>query len=303
MNGIGYCVQVTSIAATPQFTDLCFATSTNSNYSNITRIYNQGWTNTDVNTDIWAAFSSPGVYKNIGWSSAAHDISNNQYWTNYNLVTNAFSTSLGPGNRMGVWIDTDCNGTKNGLTSGAELIVPYCFNNAGAERTVYVGIDADNKFEFSVNGFVIESEQDLDVKNFRIFHIFPVTIKTGANIFNFSFIGDGTENDSAAFAIYDNTKEEIAAATQDSDLNILYSSAQLKTGSIDTYTCPAGYDFDCVSNTCQITTKTVVPVVNTGELKYTKRKRTCDNFTEDNIEGSGIGTYIPNETSSLCPVL
>jgi hypothetical protein len=151
----------------------------------------------------------------------------------------------GPMNRAGVWIDSDCNGSKDPLTTGQQLTLAYNYNNTGGDRTIYVGIGADNQFTLKVNGNVVaNTTQPLNTLNFNIWHIFPVTIIQGWNYFNAVAIGDGSVNDSIGMTVYDNTPSQLVAATSDSGLNILFSSQSLISQHIDVASCPSGYNLD-----------------------------------------------------------
>lgn len=294
INGVNKCVVETTTTPTLQFSNLCFVKSTNAAYGLGTRCYKPNWTTAEVNTSIDFDIT------NQEWRVYTNTAFRNLYWEN-NSPSN---TIKGPVNRLGVWLDSDCNGTKNGLVYGTQVIIPYCYNNTGAERTIYVGIAGDNTFELTFNGSIIVSEKEMtDGNNFRIFHIFPVIIKTGDNLFNFKFISDGMDTDSAIFAIYDNTATEILNATKDSDLNIITSSFSLTTGPRNIYSCAVGWDYDCLNNVCKKSVISDPSTRNTGFAHYTKRQRNTDLLIEDNIEGVGVGTYVPDyQDLTLCPI-
>lgn len=151
----------------------------------------------------------------------------------------------GPMNRAGVWIDSDCNGLKDPLTTGQQLTLAYAYNNTGPEKTIYVGIGADNQFVLKVNNNIVaNTTQPINTINFNIWHIFPVTLIQGWNYFNAIATGDGSVNDAIGMTIYDNTPLELVTATSDASLNILFSSQSLISQHIDVATCPTGYNLD-----------------------------------------------------------
>lgn len=156
----------------------------------------------------------------------------------------------GPMNRDGIWVDSDCNGTKDPLTEG--LVVNFTYPlTVASPSTVYVGIGGDNTFKLEVNGTtIVDCDETFPAQggpsgaNFNFWHIFPVDILSGTNYFSFSSVGDGSTNDSFAAVIYDNTALEIAAATDDSELTILFRTSDLIGDAIEIATCPEGYFLD-----------------------------------------------------------
>jgi len=179
-------------------------------------------------------------------------------------------TVVGPMNRRAVWVDTDCNGVKDGLTAGQRLQITYLLPLL-SPTIMYVGIGGDNTFRLDLNGTTIV---DCDLatpaqlgpvgNNFNFWHVFPINLIAGDNYFIFSGVGDGSTNDSFGAAVYNNTSSEIAAATDDSQLDIIFDTADLVGASIDIATCPSGYFLDTTggqgSYICrQIITTTTTP--------------------------------------------
>lgn len=161
------------------------------------------------------------------------------YWANPTL-----SQTLGVVNRHSVWIDSDCNGTKDALAAGQKTTVSFTFDAAVARR-VYVLVAADNQFELKHNGVVIaKTTVPNSPENFKIAHIFPVDYIVGMNDVNLVATGDGSVNDAIAMLVFDNTSEEIKNATQDSNLTILFKTSDLVGDHIDIATCQAGYSLD-----------------------------------------------------------
>lgn len=97
------CRKVDSVSPTITFSNYCLAISQNGAYSNYgTRIYNPGFNASTL--FIAPATSDAFIY---GYNT------NNFQWAN----TTSDATQ-GPMNREGVWIDSDCDGNKDGLGKG-----------------------------------------------------------------------------------------------------------------------------------------------------------------------------------------
>ena len=206
----------------------CLATSQNAVYTSYeSRIYTSSYNNTTLN--LAPATVDAGVYADLTSS----------YWANLGS-----SSTLGPLNREGVWIDSNCDGVKNALGSGVQTTVAYVFNNLGSTRTIYVGIGADNQFKLKVNGTEVADSGSLGDVQFKIWHIIPITVVPGSNYINAIATGDGSVNDAIGLVVYDNTAAEIAAATSDLDLSISFASHNLRGTSFDVATCPSGWSLD-----------------------------------------------------------
>lgn len=209
----------------------CLAPSTFIAYSNYeTRVYNPGFNNAtillppaSVDPFIFGRSTTPGQWANPGASPV-----------------------LGPMNREGVWIDSDCNGTKDALALNAKTTIAFTYNNIGGVRTVYVGIGADNNFQLVVNGIVV-ADTGNSISNdipFKIWHVIPITLQTGVNYVNAVATGSGSVNDSIGMVVYDNTPAQILAATNDNQLTILYKTSTLRGTDFDVATCPPDYSLD-----------------------------------------------------------
>ena len=147
-------------------------------------------------------------------------------------------------NRNGVWVDTDCNGTKDPLTAGQILQITIPITSSTAE-TVYVGVAGDNQFRVDVNGAtVVERNNPSDNDNFYYWYVFPVVLNSGTTYFTFQWVGDGTVNDAGAAVIYNNTSTQISSATNDSQLDIIFQTQDYIGEHIDIATCPSGYFLD-----------------------------------------------------------
>lgn len=230
MPGETGCQKLESVPPTITNPGYCLAPSTNNVYTQYeARVYNAGLSQATLNLPTG---SSGGFI--FGRSNTPGQ------WANPTL-----NASIGPMNRSGVWIDSDCDGTRNPLESGEQTTIAFTYNNTGAQRTVYVGCGADNAFTLIANGTeIVSTVNDGTDLQFKIWHIIPVTLKIGLNYFNLVGIGDGSFNDALAMVVYDNTPNTILGATADGQLNILFNSASLRGTTYDVATCADGYSLD-----------------------------------------------------------
>lgn len=154
-------------------------------------------------------------------------------------------TPPSPVNRQGVWLDSNCDGSKNPLSTGAALQFTWLINSP-SPSVVYVGMAGDNNFTLTINGTQIVSKPTGGgTDNFRYFYLFPVNLISGSNFIGGSFIGDGTVADMGAMIIVSNTAAELAAVTNDSQIDYLFQTSQMIGSTpIDIATCPAGYTLD-----------------------------------------------------------
>ena len=217
----GYCSFTEIEDPTIVQSGICVAISQNNNYSSTgTFLYEPGFA-VDLTTGTTTTLLTPTLWKDTGSS--------------------AFN---GPGNRNGVWVDTDCNGTKDLLTVGQILQFSTTVNSIVGE-TLYVGISGDNTYQLIVNGVTIVSNQNpVNTANFNIWHVIPVSIPMGNSSFLFKYVGDGTTTDSGAAIIYRNTKAQLLAATTEGDLDIIFQSQDLIGEVIDIATCNVGFNLD-----------------------------------------------------------
>lgn len=224
------CVKTTVIAAVVTNSGYCLATAGDGAYSNYgARIYNAGFTLDTLMLP--PATANTYIYGNMTASGQ---------WANPTQ-----SQFIGPMNRECVWIDSDCDGNPDALGDGIKTTLSAMFNNTGLQRTIFIGVGADNQFKIVVNGNIIVDTGNTSSSNqFKIWHIIPITIVPGVNYINMIATGDGTVSDSMAMVIYDNTAAQIYAAVSDSQLNILYKSGNVRGNTYDIATCPANYSLD-----------------------------------------------------------
>jgi hypothetical protein len=229
-----YCYQVSTMAPTVSSSNVCFAAVTNGgNYSIYgARIYKPGLSAATLSQYISASVSTiPG--------GDLDGVLNNSYWSSQGSSTN------GPMNKAGVWLDSDCNGSVDSLTQNSQATIAWSYYNAGGSKQVYVGVGADNQFILQVNNTIIAQTTIVNsFDNFRNWHMIPVTLINGNNSINVVATGDGSTSDCIAFDVYDNTLAQVQAATKDSDLNILFTTATLRGTRWNIATCPAGFDLD-----------------------------------------------------------
>jgi hypothetical protein len=209
----------------------CLATSQNGAYTNFgARIYTGAFTNTDIQA-AWPG-AGAGIHSTI---------STDPYWANPTS-----NSTIGPLNREGVWIDSDCNGTKDGLSAGVQTTIAYVYNNPGAPKTIYMGVAGDNQFSVVVNGTEVANSgpSGPDIP-FKVWHIIPIDMATGPNYINVIGTGDGSVNDAMGMIVYDETDPTVfATADDDTDLNIVFASHTLRGTSFDVATCPTDYSLD-----------------------------------------------------------
>lgn len=214
----------------------CLATSQNAVYSSYcSRIYTPSFTDLTMQIDPFTivpfgAGTDPGIFQQLNLVNQ---------WEN-----SGASSTLGPLNREGVWIDSDCDGDKDPLGVGVQTTIAYSYNNVGAPKTIYVGVGADNQFQVVVNGNIIATFGTGGDYQFKVWHIIPINVVTGPNLINVIATGDGSVNDAVGMVVYDNTAAEIAAAASDLDLNIPFASHSLRGTSFDVATCPVGWSLD-----------------------------------------------------------
>lgn len=219
-NPTGDCRKIETVPAIVQFSNYCLAASNDQSYSSyVTRIYNPGFNSSSIAlqiapaADVYAEMVTAGLWKS---SSQAN----------------------GPMNRVSVWTDTDCSGLVDAVTIGAKATIAAIFNNTGSTRTIYIGVAGDNSFDLIVNGVIVATcaSNLVSVINFNIWHIFPVVVRPGVNDINVIGTSSGGV-DAVGMTFYDNTKEQLVAATTEAELIIPFSTAQLRGTHIDIATC------------------------------------------------------------------
>lgn len=226
------CQNVVTTAPTVTSSGFCLAISQNAAYSNDGgRVYNPGFTTATVNL----GFGAVDAFINT-------ELLTPNLWRN-----DTASSTIGPMNREGVWIDSDCNGTRDPLSGGVQTTIAYLFNNPGPAKTIHVGVGADNQFQLVVNGVLIVDTLAAGNRQFKVWHLMPINVVTGANYINVIATGDGSVNDAMAMMVYDNTAAEIIAAGSEGALTIPFRSSSLRGTTYSVSTCPSGYSLDTSS--------------------------------------------------------
>lgn len=152
-------------------------------------------------------------------------------------------TPPSPVNRQGVWVDTNCDGSKDPLASGNTLSFTWLINSP-QPNTVFVGIAGDNNFTLSLNGTQIVSKST-GTDPFTNLYLFPIDLVSGSNFIGASFVGDGSVNDMGCMIIIDNDAASIPGITNDAQIQYLFQTSQLIGAEpIDIASCPAGYTLD-----------------------------------------------------------
>lgn len=168
------------------------------------------------------------------------------YWQG----TPAGNISNSPMNKDAVWIDSNCDGTKDPLRNGAILQFTYLLDTPVA-KTVYIGIGGDNTFRVDINNNSIVNCDGTfpaggggETDNFTYWHLFPVQLRAGPNYINFQSVGDGSINDAFAAVIYDNSAVQLQNADSDERLNMLFRTRTFIGTTVDIATCPPDFTLD-----------------------------------------------------------
>ena len=190
-----------------------------------------------------------------GWNDKGDEVTPNtatvlstSYWRNI-----AENTTDGPGNRHGIWAN---DGQAGDGPLNKWIGFSKCIDNITVGKIYYVGIFADNQFKLILNSTtILNTDQDgsLDgtTLTFKYWHVYPVYIPAGKNTLELTALNAG-EKGGLGCVIYDNTPTQLAAATSNNDLNIIFNSKLItsidivrsSSGLLETpgYTCPSGYN-------------------------------------------------------------
>lgn len=207
----------------------------------------------------------------------------------------------GPGNRSGVWATVPSTFPINTWLGFSVCVeVP-------STKTYWIGLNGDNNFRIAVDGTDIvntvggpydgnfDNGTVLENAAFLQWHVYPVNLNAGNHIIDLYGL-NRDQGSAASFGceIYDNTIEELLAATTLSNLNIIFSSSnqitattvQNLTGNylLSGYSCPDGYTFDPCNLTCFIEVDACAPVPSLSPTPTLTRTptvtptRCCFNF-------------------------
>lgn len=189
------------------------------------------------------AYASPNRLLDSGNQEVFHplpDVSNS-LWGNGNLTSGRL-------NNAGIW--TCFPGSLGGPAGTTPLKQWIGFTvciDIPVSSVYCIGIAADNRVRFKVNGITIVELDVFDPFTFTTWHVIPITLQAGLNIIHLEGYNDNSE---AAFAaeIYNATTAQLASLTTEADLNpfIVFSTKdQLQkpfiTGEVSGFSCPTGY--------------------------------------------------------------
>lgn len=221
------CERVENMAPDITNSGYCLATAQNDVYSEYgARIYLPGFTQADMNL----AYGTPDANV-FGYSNTAGQ------WANPTTTS-----TIGPLNREGVWVDADCNGSIDTAALTATIAFQY-INPTTSNQTMYLGAGGDNAFVISLNGTDIADTGTSGDLQFKIWHLIPVTMIPGNNFINMvSTNGGGAQ--SVGLVLYNNTAAQLQSAVSDAGLNILFQSSSLRGTSFDVATCDPGWSLD-----------------------------------------------------------
>lgn len=184
--------------------------------------------------------------------------------TTYTTLTTSLwkanTATDGPMNRCAVWTNQeDSSFPVNQKPLNMWIGFSKCLTGLTPGKQYYVGLEADNAFQLIVDGKVIFQQLGSDT-HFRTWKVFPIIAKKSSMLIAMQAIN--TEY-AAGFGaeIYDNTAAQIAAASNVSNLNIIFTSSSKVGGKFDIgglqngvqygYACPSGYTYNPCTNVCE----------------------------------------------------
>lgn len=142
----------------------------------------------------------------------------------------------GPMNRSSIWLCCDsviANEVWWGFTRPIE--VP-------TDGVYFIGFGADNLVKISIDdNLIVGQTNGSEVENFRIWHLVPVYLTSGTHRLKIEATDFGAY-EGVGVEIYNNTVEELEAATDTSHLNYIFSTANLINETIPSdVSCPFNY--------------------------------------------------------------
>lgn len=241
------------------------------------------------------------------------------FWVNGNFQWDAVGRNNDDGrmNWAGVWVQGETSNPLNEWIGFVRRI------DTPVSKTVYVGLSADNAFMFSLNGTPIVDCHGPSGSvggnvtggpNFNFFNIYPVVLAAGTNYIEMWARNYGSVA-GMAMEIYDMTLAELIAATEQADLNVLFSTHDMDGEPFDLgetigWSCPVGYSLDNSGPgdpVCRQVVNSAPSSYNTGYKGWADRRRLVDGvpdgYEEENLDGVGLGTYFPPvEDLVACPL-
>lgn len=173
----------------------------------------------------------------------------NTFWRNGAGNCTSGTTGAGPMNRCAVWSVTETDNQQIGFS--------VCVTVA-TTKTYYMAVGSDDWSTIRIDGNTIVDQDNVAIgaqfgpsySALSMWCIYPVQIVAGTHVIELvgnNGPGGGGNPGAIGAEIYDNTPEEIIAATSYGDLNLIFSTKdyvgqpiQIGTGGIG-YTCPDGY--------------------------------------------------------------
>ena len=234
----GCCYTILTTGATAPVGSLQLQRITNSVYSSFgTRFFNNGFNIVGTGSTAFS-FITP----------VAGGIYTGSLWGNPNS-----SSVIGPLNRTAIW--------TSGETLNVWLGFSACLTATSLNNTYYVGIAADNEYRLVLDGVEILNTYSgvSSDATFKWWNVYPVNMSYGTHTLQLfglnssSIAGFGME-------VYDNTLQELTAATSLNDINIIFSSSGYTTADVvqtsvggqltSGYTCPSGYVYNSCDGNC-----------------------------------------------------
>ena len=235
------CYSISSIPATPPSNPYTLVPVQYVDRSQFgTYVYNPGYTvsgyTNSITDGLYTIINTPFLWKNT-----------------------TSTTASGPMNRCGLWVNSS-SGPFNTWVGFSVCL------DVSTTKTYYIGIAGDNHFKLTLDGTVIVNTR-LAISQwyganlpFKRWNVYPITINSGPHILELF----GWNNESVAgfgCEIYDNTLNELIAASTLSDLNIIFTSSGITSANViqDSYneyldtgfSCPDGYVYNHCTNTCE----------------------------------------------------
>jgi len=196
------------------------------------------------------------------------------FWGSNDCFTAA--TACGRLNDVGIW------GTGGSAPTCEWIGFTSCFE-LDSENQYYVGIGADNLCRFSIDGTLIfdlsvygtagtscfTAGTATAVENFQRWHMIPFTLTSGLHIVEMVAFNLGAQASFGA-EIYNNTIQELTAATATTMLNIVFTTIDItgqtfSLGENSGYSCPDGYAL----NTCNTGTPYCVKITESNKVCVT----------------------------------
>jgi hypothetical protein len=206
----------------------------------------------------------------------------NGFWIN-----NPRESITGPLNRVGIWSDSQIiNNEYYPIQEWVGATIALTFEE---DTLIYVGVAADNKIRIRIGCQLLVEQDPAAVSSalgipgylsgtFKWWHIYPVRVPKGTSYLEISAMN--MEHQAVFGAeVYLNDFEEIQFATSYADLNVLWSTNELKGKTVDNfeYTCPGcepllkiDNNYYCVSDVPDVppTTTTVTVEKEVVDLEW-----------------------------------